>query len=95
MGIKETDFRVTKHYPNAFNKTELETIVRREGCDTVVITGLSASGCALATYFGAIDHDLDPYLVQGGVASHDDGHVRCAESLCATMSVDELEKTLR
>ena len=93
--IEETDIKVTKHYPNAFGKTELAAILKREGCDTVAIVGLSASGCILATYFGAMDHDIHPYLVQGGVASHNEGHVRFAEDeICQTLTVQAFEQSI-
>jgi len=93
--IKENDAKVIKHHPSAFSKTELENILRGEGCDTVVIAGLSASGCALATYFGAMERDFNPYLVQDGVASHSEEHVRFAEDICYTLRVDAFNKTLR
>jgi nicotinamidase-related amidase len=95
VGIEEDDFRVTKHYPNSFNKTGLEAIIRRMGCDTVLIVGLSASGCALATYFGAMDHDIHPYMVKGGIASHNEDHVRFAEDVCETLSLEAFDRTLR
>jgi len=91
--VKDTDTMVAKRYPSAFGKTELTDILRMEGCDTVVIAGLSASGCVLATYFGAMDHDIHPYLVQGGVASHDEMHVRAAESICETVALHDFDKT--
>ncbi len=94
--IEESDIKVTKPYPNSFGKTELASILKREGCDTVIIEGLSASGCILATYFGAMDHDLQPYLVKGGVASHREEHVRFAEDeICRTIAVNEFDRTLR
>lgn len=93
--IEENDTKVTKHYPNSFNKTGLESILRKKGCDAVVIVGLSASGCALATCLGAEDHDLSSMLVKGGVASHDDDHVRFAEEICGTISLDEFDVKLR
>jgi len=95
VSIEETDIKVTKHHPSAFKKTELEAILRKNGCDTVAIVGLSASGCALATFFGALEHDLDSYLVQGGVASHSEEHVRFAEDICDTLRVDAFDKRLR
>jgi len=93
--IKETDVKVIKRYPNAFGKTELEAVLRKEGCDTVVIVGLSASGCALATFFGALDCDFRPYWVKGGVASHNEEHVRITEDICDTLNVQALDQLLR
>lgn len=92
--IMDKDIKVTKHYPNSFCKTALPAILKKYGCDTVVIEGLSASGCALATAFGALDHDLAPYLVKDGVASHSEEHVRFAEEIIGTVKVGSFNRTL-
>jgi nicotinamidase-related amidase len=94
VDVEESDVRVVKRYPNAFGKTGLDAVLRKQGCDTVVIEGLSASGCVLATYFGAMDHDFTPYIVKNGVASNVADHVRFAEEVCDTTSVDSLDKLL-
>jgi len=92
--VSSKDIRVTKRYPNSFRKTALTAILKENGCDTVVIEGLSASGCVLATCFGALDHDLTSYLVKDGVASHSEEHVRFAEEICGTVEVGSFDKTL-
>ncbi len=92
--VIDKDIRVTKHYPNSFCKTALPAILKKNGCDTVVIEGLSASGCVLATAFGALDHDLTPYLVKDGVASHSEEHVRFAEEIIGTVKVGSFDKIL-
>jgi nicotinamidase-related amidase len=89
--IEGTDFRVTKHHANAFADPELGAMLKREGCDTLVILGLSASGCVLATYFSAFDWGVCPYLLRGGVASANEEHVRFAEDICDTISLQELD----
>lgn len=92
--ISDTDTRVTKHYPDSFCKTGLEGILREKGCDAVVISGLSASGCVLGTFFGALNSDLEAFLLEGGVASHSEDHVRFAEEICGTMSLKSLRDSL-
>ena len=87
------DIRVTKHYPNSFNKTALDSILRQKGCDTVVIAGLSASWCVLATFFGARDNDFKAYLLKDGVAAPREDLVRFAEEICETLDVDSFDKT--
>ena len=89
--IREGDVRVTKRYPNSFCKTGLDSMLRKLDIDTVVIAGLSASGCVLGTFFGAIDCDFSPYLLKNGVASHSEDHVRFAEEICDTIPLKELE----
>lgn len=93
--INETDFKVTKRHANAFANPELGALLRKEGCDVIVIVGLSASGCVLATFFSAYDWDVRPYVLQGGIASHNEEHVRFAEDICDTVSLQALDSTFR
>jgi len=93
--VRKSDLKVTKLHASAFGNPELGALLRKIGCDTFLIVGLSASGCVLATYFGALDWDVRPYLIKGGVASHNEEHVRFAEEICDTLSLDDLRKTLQ
>jgi nicotinamidase-related amidase len=94
IGIAESDVRVIKNYPNAFNKTELESVLAKESIDVVILCGLSATGCVMATYIGAEDHDLHPFLLRDGVAASSDQLVRFAEEIFETMSVGVLTQVL-
>jgi nicotinamidase-related amidase len=89
--IEGMDIKVTKLHSNAFGNPELSAILREQGCDSMAIVGLSASGCVLATYFSAPDHGIRAFLIEGGVASHDEEHVRFAEEICETVSLEELD----
>ncbi len=93
--VKKTDPWVTKLHASAFANPELNAILKKEGCDTILLTGLSASGCVLATYFSALDWDIRPFLVKGGVASADERHVMFAEEICETMSVEDFADKFR
>lgn len=92
--VKDTDPRVTKLHASAFGNPEFGALLNRAGCDTLLIVGLSASGCVLATYFGALDWDVHPLLVKGGVASALERHVRFAEEICETIDLDELDRSM-
>lgn len=94
IDVKATDGKVVKTYANAFNKTELERIVRDRGCDTVILIGLSAMHCVHATYLGAYDHDLVPYLGRGAVAGPDEESVQLAEKICDTLSLRAISQIL-
>ena len=95
IDVEETDFKVTKRHANAFANPDLGDMLRREGCDAIVIVGLSASGCVLATYFSAFDFDVRPYLLKGCVASANEEHVRFAEDICETIGLHELDDAVR
>ena len=68
--IQDSDPMVVKTHPSAFNQTELDRILREQGADTVFLTGLSAVGCVLATYFDADRLDYRVFMVRGGLISH-------------------------
>ncbi len=93
--VEVTDLKATKRHASAFGNPELGAMLKREGCDTFVIVGLSASGCILATYWSAFDWDVRPLVLKGGIASHNEEHVRFAEEICDTTTLTELEQTCR
>jgi maleamate amidohydrolase len=45
----ERDYVVNKLMPSAFHETNLQSLLVWHGCDTVVVTGGSTSGCVRAT----------------------------------------------
>jgi nicotinamidase-related amidase len=94
IGKGDIETQVIKNYPNAFNKTELASILERENVDVVILCGLSATCCVMATYFGALDHDLHPFLLRDGVAAGCEQHIRFAEEIFETMSVGALKVVL-
>ncbi len=68
--IKDSDSKVIKNYPSAFTKTDLDRILKEKDINTLFISGLSAVGCALATYFGALDRQYDAFMVREAIMSH-------------------------
>ena len=91
--VRDTDLKATKRHASAFGNPEFGAMLKREGCDALVIVGLSASGCVLATYFSALDWDVRPYVLEGGIASHNEEHVRFAEEICTTVGLGALDST--
>jgi len=95
VSVNEGDPKVTKRFASAFGNPDLGALLKRERCDSIVIVGLSASGCVLATYFGALDWEIRPYLLKGGVASHNEEHVRFAEEICDTINLQTIANSVR
>jgi nicotinamidase-related amidase len=56
-----TDVVVQKHRNNAFLGTNLESLLRRKGVRTVIVTGLSTQACVLETALAA--QGLDFYVI--------------------------------
>lgn len=54
---------VTKQYASAFFGTPLASTLTAMGIDTLLITGLSTSGCVRATAQDALQHGFKPFVV--------------------------------
>jgi nicotinamidase-related amidase len=48
---------IVKNFASAFFETPLSSILTGHGCDTVVVTGASTSGCVRATAVDALQHN--------------------------------------
>lgn len=62
---------VVKRFPSAFHRTSLDARLRTLGVDTLVITGLTTSGCVRATAMDALLHDYIGVVVREAVGDRD------------------------
>ena len=67
LEVISTDIIVTKQFPSAFFKTDLETILKKKGVDTVLLTGVTTSGCVRATCIDSISSDFITLVVSDAV----------------------------
>jgi nicotinamidase-related amidase len=65
------DVVVTKRRVGAFSTTDLETILRAKGIDTLVLAGIATSGVVLSTVRWAADRDYDLVVVADACADRD------------------------
>jgi nicotinamidase-related amidase len=92
--VKAEDPRIIKNYSNAFNKTNLDKLLKEKGCNTVFLCGLSAVGCVLATYFGAEDHDYNVLMLKDALISHNTTLTKAVQEFCETISYTPLKLLL-
>jgi maleamate amidohydrolase len=57
------DMVLTKQFPSAFFGTPLAGLLTAQGVDTLLITGVSTSGCIRATAVDALCHGFRPLVV--------------------------------
>lgn len=62
---------ITKQYASAFFGTSLSSTLRVQGVDTLLITGVSTSGCIRATAIDACQHGFIPVVVADAVGDRD------------------------
>lgn len=58
---------ITKQYASAFFGTSLASTLTALGCDTVLIAGVSTSGCIRATAVDCCQHGFIPWVVREAV----------------------------
>ncbi len=70
-----SDLVVTKQYASAFFGTALATKLSALGVDTLLITGLSTSGCVRATALDALQSGFAPFVISDACGDrHSDPH---------------------
>lgn len=79
--VEKKEIVVNKTYGNAFNKTDLDKILKEKDCNTIFLCGLSAAGCVFATYVGGQDRDYDTNILKKAVMSHDKDITKMIEEL--------------
>ena len=57
---------ITKQYASAFFGTPLASLLASQGIDTLLITGVSTSGCVRASALDACQHGFLPFVVREG-----------------------------
>lgn len=62
---------IIKHFPSAFHRTDLAARLESLAVDTLIITGLTTSGCVRATAMDALLHDLRGVVVREAVGDRD------------------------
>ena len=59
---------LVKLFASAFFGTNLDEMLRQSGCDTVLVTGASTSGCVRATVVDALQYGYRVLVPREGVA---------------------------
>jgi nicotinamidase-related amidase len=94
VAIQNDDPMIIKNYPSAFKKTDLDKLLHGQGCDTLFLCGLSAVGCVLATYHGALDLDYRVFMVKDALISHDAALTKSVQQICRTIDYSALKLVL-
>ncbi len=68
---QEDEIVLNKHYASSFFATPLATILATLRADSLIITGLSTSGCVRATAVDCVSHGYIPLVVREAVADRD------------------------
>jgi len=92
--IKPEDPKVIKTYPDGFNKTELDKVIKESGSNTLFLCGLSAVGCVLATWIGAANNDYKAFLLKDAIMSHNSEYTDNIEVMFDAVNYDVVKLIL-
>ena len=95
VNVTAGDPHIVKMHPSAFTHTDLDSLLKSMDRNSVFLCGLSAVGCVLATYFGALDRDYMTFMVEGALISHDATYTDVVEDICYSVSIEELATALK
>ena len=68
---RDDEYVVTKQYPSSFFGTSLAASLTAAGVDTLVLTGLTTSGCVRATCVDSMSHGFVTLVSREGVGDRD------------------------
>lgn len=96
VGPRDGELVLRKELASAFAGTSLEAWVGEQGLDTLVIAGLSTSGCVRATVVDALQHGICAIVPRQAVADRDpDAHAASLRDIDGRYGdVVELEQAL-
>lgn len=88
--VTDNDPKIIKNFPSAFRKTDLDSILKKKGCNTLILCGLSATGCVLATYHGAAERGYDVFMVKDAVMSPSRTYTKVIEDISNSINFNTL-----
>jgi nicotinamidase-related amidase len=94
VAITKDDPKVIKTYGDAFNKTDLDKILKEKGVNTLFLCGLSATGCVLSTYIGANNHDYQAFFIKDALLSPKAVHTQSIEDIFGAVSYEVVKVML-
>ena len=73
LDVNDDELVVSKQYPSAFFGTSLASTLTTWGIDTLIITGLTTSGCVRASCLDACCHGFIPIVVREACGDRHEG----------------------
>jgi nicotinamidase-related amidase len=67
LAVGPEDVLIEKQWASAFHKTDLDQRLRAQGVDSLVVTGLTTSGCVRATAVDGLQYDYRVVLAREAV----------------------------
>lgn len=89
--ISDNDIIINKQHCNSFWETELDSVLKTEGVDGIIVSGFAAEHCVLFTYNGARERGYKVFLLQNGIAGLDEEEIKRVQLLRPVVNYQALE----
>ena len=90
LKIEQSDPKIIKTYASAFNKTELNNLLKEKGINALFLCGLSSVGCVLATYMDAANYDYEAFLIKDAIIGHDAEYTNQVETIFNALDLNTI-----
>ena len=95
LKVEEGDPMIIKTYGSAFNKTELDSLLKDMEVNTLYMCGLSSIGCVMATYFDAGNYDYKAFLIKDAMLGPDAQYTNMVEEMFDAISLNTANYILK
>ncbi len=85
--VTDEDAKIIKNYGDSFHQTGLTQKLKDLQVNTVFLCGLSATGCVLATHFGASGHGFESFMIKDAIMSNDAEHTNSVEEIFSAIDL--------
>ncbi len=72
LNPRDNELVISKQYPSAFFGTTLSSTLNASNIDTLIITGVTTSGCIRATCIDTVSYGFRPIIVEEAVGDRDE-----------------------
>ncbi len=91
----DTDIVVHKQHMNCFKETDLEKLLKENGIDCAVFTGMLTEFCVATTYYAASERGIVPYMGKDALIPYNKDGNKAAEIMCTMVEPATVERYLK
>lgn len=84
------DICLIKAHSSAFWQTDLETILKEQQVESVIVCGFMSEFCVLSTLRAAQERGFDAAILDGSIASLDDHYTQFTLEISPTIALEKL-----
>ncbi|HSM24538.1 MAG TPA: isochorismatase family cysteine hydrolase [Anaerolineaceae bacterium] len=86
------DFCLSKAHSSAFWQTDLESILKEQQVESVIVCGFMSEYCVLSTLRAAMERGFDAVILEDAIASLDDRYTQFTLEISARIKLEQLEE---